>query len=159
MEKAKSYEVVGKMKPGDDPSLISISPKEKQAVQVSAGSPIPKGSTCVVPAERVIRTGIGITLKNAQNVIQGSYIRDMGADLKKGTLLFEKGKNVGHVEFGLLLSAGIKEVDVYRKPRVVILSSRGEYNKYNDSGRTRSMKDCEGIVLEQMVRSSGCEMV
>lgn len=53
----------------------------------------------------------------------GQDIRPKGCDISMGELLFTQGQNVGPAEIGVLVSAGVMEIVVHRKPVVAVLST------------------------------------
>lgn len=91
-----------------------------QAVGIMTGAAIPEGADCVIRQEDVILSGkpgyieIPHTMKKYENYCF------QGEDLKKGDLLVEQGRHIGWVEQGILASAGICQVQVYRSPRIAL---------------------------------------
>jgi len=49
-------------------------------------------------------------------------VANICTDAQRGDVVFKEGTQIGCVEIGQILSAGITEIDVYRKPRIVVLS-------------------------------------
>jgi len=158
-EKNKSYEYVGMIRPGSDPGMISISSSSRKTIYVESGSPIPGAFNCIIPVDHAVKTGNVITLNRTDDLVKGKNIRHMGSDLKKDSLLFEKNKYIGAVEFGLMLTAGITEVEVYQKPRIVVLCSSDEVSWDTNHNNLECKRDRNGPVIEAMIKDCGCQIV
>jgi len=156
-EKAKSYEYIGMIQSGSDP--ISIASSSRKTIYIEAGSPIPNGFNCIIPVDQAVRNGNLVTFKNTDEVVKGINIRSVGSDLRKGSLLFQKNKFIGAVEFGLMLSAGICEVEVYQKPSIAVLSSSDEVIWDTKLSNAECHRDRNGHVIEAMIKDCGCEIV
>ncbi|VEU21791.1 DEKNAAC102281 [Brettanomyces naardenensis] len=113
-----------------------------QIARITTGAPVPPGADSVVMVEEtelISTTHDTIEEENqvkilAMNVKPGENIREVGSDLKKGTVIFKEGyqiKNGGEV--GLLASIGRSKVRAWRKPTVGILST-GDELKDPDEG-------------------------
>ena len=62
------------------------------------------------------------------DVQEGDNVRDIGSDVKKGDCILKEGTVISNSggELGLLISAGIQKVYVYRKPKIGVLSTGDE---------------------------------
>jgi len=139
--------------------LINNASSARKTIFVEAGCSIPKGFNCIIPDELAFKNGNVVTLNRTDDLIKGNNIRSIGSDLKKGALLFEKNKYIGAVEFGLMLSAGINEVEVYQKPRIVVISSGDEVNWETKHSNTECNRDRNVPVIEAMIKDCGCPIV
>jgi len=157
-KKVKSYKWIGIISPGSDPASIKFASSARKTIYVEAGSPIPEGFNCIVPDELVAKNGNVVTLNRTNDLVKGNNIRNIGSELKKGALLFEKNKYIGAVEFGLMLSAGVNEVEVYQKPRIVVISSGEEVNWEMKQSNLESSRDRNGV-MEAMIKDCGCQIV
>ncbi len=94
------------------------------AVRIMTGAPIPKGADCVVGQED---TDYGEAVAEFYEAI-GAYENYCyaGEDYKAGTKLLSKDMALGSVEAGILASLGLKQVKVYRRPRVAVLTTGDE---------------------------------
>lgn len=98
--------------------------KEGQAVRIMTGAPIPDGADCIVGQEDTDYgediVNVSISLNPYEN-----YCFE-GEDYKKGTLLLKKGIVLGAVEIGVLASLGLEYVEVYRRPKVALITTGDE---------------------------------
>lgn len=144
------YAVVSTDGPGVYPldfASCASAHSEKRSVEsgliarVTTGAPVPAGADAVVMVEEteVVSTQEGgkeedRVLIKAQNVKPGDNIRKPGSDLSKGAEIFAAGHQITNGgEIGLLASVGIREVSVYRKPRIGVLSTGDELRNYSDT--------------------------
>ena len=104
-----------KMLAGTDPS-IKVESISKKAIYVTTGGPVPEGFVAVVPIEEVVVDGTTLDLRkidSAQYKI-GSWIRAIGSDIKKDSVVLKKGTVLKAAEFGILASIGcVENVKVY----------------------------------------------
>ncbi|KAK6497615.1 hypothetical protein TWF481_012020 [Arthrobotrys musiformis] len=106
-----------------------------QIARITTGAPLPPGATAVVMVEdtRISKTTEDGTEELeieilASGLTELENVREVGSDMKTGDLLLGKGAEITAVggEVGLLASVGIREVLVYRKPIVGVLSTGDE---------------------------------
>ena len=114
-----------------------------QAVRITTGAAIPRGADTVVMQEYADLEGDTLTFTQACKV--GQFIRAAGSDTQADALLLEAGTRLNPPLMGLLASQGISEVDVYRTPRVAVISTGDElressaglaHGQIHDSNRT-----------------------
>ncbi len=94
------------------------------ATAIATGAPIPRGADTVLPIEDV-ETSDGV-VRVLRPVEVGSCIFPPGEDARAGDVLIELGVVLRPSALGLLASAGHAEVEVYRKPRVVVVCTGDE---------------------------------
>ena len=95
-----------------------------QAVRIMTGAAIPKGCDCCIFQED---TDYGEeTVEIYREVKQWDYYCFAGEDFKKGTTLLKKGTHIGYVEAAVLAGMGAAKVPVYRRPKVVLLTTGDE---------------------------------
>lgn len=135
-----------------------------EAVRIMTGAPIPPGADAVVPFEetdepegRVFghfekgRPQVGI-LKAAQ---PGANLRYAGEDVKQGSLVLGEGTELGPAQLGVLASLGLREVFVYRRPLVAILSTGDELLEPGQPHQPGRIYDSNGASLTALVREAG----
>lgn len=113
-------EVVDTVYAGDE-AKIPVEPG--QAVRIMTGAMLPPGCDCVVAQEKTDQgnpVGVFAALKPFQNYVY------RGEDYRKGTLLLKKGTRLDAAALGVLASAGLKEVEVYQRPKVDLLTTGDE---------------------------------
>ena len=96
-----------------------------QAIRISTGGMMPPESDAVVMVEYTDETEMGLVeihrgVSPWQNVIQ------IGDDIKKGELVFQRGRRLRAHDLGALTGIGISSVPVYKRPRVALISTGDE---------------------------------
>lgn len=95
-----------------------------ECVRIMTGAVIPEGADTVVMQENVRTDDAMIYINQAAKL--GENIRRAGEDIAINSLAFEQGKRVGPVDIGLLTSLGIREVQVFKRVKVAVLSTGDE---------------------------------
>ncbi|KAL9024187.1 MAG: hypothetical protein Q9196_006702, partial [Gyalolechia fulgens] len=151
--------------PGDIPPL-----EVGQIARITTGAPLPPKATSVVMVEdTVIRsvTGSGQEEQEVEvltdAVKEGENVREVGSDVKAGSIILRKGEEISATggELGLLASVGKKLVQVYQKPLVGVLSTGDEIIEHNRSGSLRlgEVRDTNRPTIMAAVTGWGFEVV
>ncbi len=103
----------------------------KNAFWVNTGHVLPEGTNAVIMIEN-----LNIIDDNAVEieapVFPWQHVRKMGEDIVATKLLFPRGHKVNSYSLGALLSGGIFEVEVYKKPKVLIIPTGSELKQWNE---------------------------
>jgi molybdopterin molybdotransferase len=96
-----------------------------QALRISTGGMMPPQSDAVVMVEYTDETAAGLVeihrgVSPWQNVIQ------VGDDIKKGELVFGRGRRLRAHDLGALTGIGISTISVFKQPRVALISTGDE---------------------------------
>lgn len=116
-------------KPGSLPQL-----KPGQITRITTGAPLPSGADSVVMVEDtklISSTDDGKEEKLVEIMLapkKNDNIREIGSDVQKGSLIMTKGERITGTggEIGILASAGLQNIPVYRKPVIGVLSTGDE---------------------------------
>jgi molybdopterin molybdotransferase len=118
------YNLVGEVKAGDDANPIL---KKGDAVRIFTGAAVPDDADAVVIQEKVTRSDKQISISDT--IKPQANIRPQGEQIKKGDLALSKGTRLSPSGIAYLLSLGVTEVNVYKKPRVSIIVTGNELIK------------------------------
>ncbi|TKA69253.1 hypothetical protein B0A49_03077 [Cryomyces minteri] len=141
-----------------------------QVARITTGAPLPPGATAVVMVEDTILTS-KIEEGDEEKEIEiltdairpGENVREIGSDVKAGDVILKRGEGITAVggEFGLLASTGTREVHVFKRPVVGVLSTGDEIVQYDRPGELRigEVRDTNRPILLTLVRESGYEAV
>lgn len=144
--------LVGEVKLGED-TWTHIARGE--TIKVPTGGYIPGGSDSVVPVEAVrIERNLVVVPKLYP---RGTFVYRKGTDVKKGRRVLAKGHELRPQDVGLLLSLGIPEVKVYRKPRVAIIATGDELAESGEEVKTGKTPNSHGYVFSKFVEMMGGE--
>lgn len=95
-----------------------------EAVEVDTGAVIPRGTDAVVMVEYCSR--VGDSLYVYKSVAPGENIAYAGSDVMRGELVVSRGTLITPKEVPILAALGLKEVKVFKKPRVAVISIGSE---------------------------------
>lgn len=141
-----------------------------EVTRITTGAPLPPGATAVVMVEDTVlrsMTDDGKEEKEIEiltdDIEPGENVREVGSDVKSGDVIMKKGEGVTAVggEFGLLASVGAREVSVYQKPVVGVLSTGDEIVPHGEARALRlgEVRDTNRPTLLTAVRGSGFQAV
>jgi molybdenum cofactor synthesis domain-containing protein len=108
--------------PAGRPAKKSVG--ENEAIKIFTGGVIPDGADAVVMVENTSGWGEEFELKKVP--APGSNIRDAGEDTRRGDVILKAGTEVGAPEIALAATQGYGSLPVYRRPKVVVLSTGTE---------------------------------
>jgi molybdopterin molybdotransferase len=114
--------VVDEIKAGGDFKAASV--KANTAIRIMTGAPIPDGADSVIEIENTREDGDKVLIFN--RVKKGDNIRYAGEDIKKGSIVLNRGDRLKSSDIGLLASLNIDAIQVYSRPRVAIVSTGDE---------------------------------
>ncbi|CAA9444994.1 MAG: Molybdopterin molybdenumtransferase [uncultured Rubrobacteraceae bacterium] len=97
---------------------------EGEAIKIFTGGVIPEGADAVVMVENTSGWGEEFELRKAAG--PGNNLRGAGEDVREGNLMLRAGTEIGAPEIALAATQGYGELPVYRRPRVVVLSTGTE---------------------------------
>jgi len=117
----RKLEIVGRCEAGQ---LISIPTRKGEAIEISTGAPIPRGSNAVVMVEHTRRANS--TVEIFRPVVPGENVAAAASDIMAGELVLRKGETITPREIGVLAALGAERVKVFRRPRVAVLSTGNE---------------------------------
>lgn len=113
----------------------------EKAMRIFTGAPVPAGADVVIKQEEVTVSGGFVTVTSP--VPSGTNVIKKGEDHPEGALLIKAGTKLGASSLGVLASEGRDRIAVYKKPRVLFISTgtelsfpgeeRGKYGIYNSS--------------------------
>jgi gephyrin len=144
--------------------------KEGEIARITTGAPLPPGADAVVMVEDTVLKTLTEDGKEEKEIEiltdeikPNENVREVGSDVKEGEIILKKGEGVTVVggEFGLLASVGAKEVSVYKKPIVGVLSTGDEIIPHNREGPLRlgEVRDTNRPTLITAARSHRFEVI
>jgi molybdopterin molybdotransferase len=131
-----------------------------EATRIMTGAPVPEGADTVI---RVEDTDAGRqTVEIRGNRDAGKNVRPRGEDIAQDAEALAAGTVLGAAQLGVLAAVGAQQVDVYRAPKVAILSSGDELvppERFEEVVAGRKIVSSNGVTLTQLVRDAGGEPV
>jgi molybdopterin molybdotransferase len=103
-------------------STLAIS--NGQAIEITTGAPIPKGANAVLSREFCHRRDDEIRCFNTAE--PGRNILRKGSDIGAGEAIASKDEVLSPARIGLLASAGLEKIRVYKSPHVAVIATGDE---------------------------------
>ncbi|MCX7966037.1 MAG: molybdopterin biosynthesis protein [Syntrophorhabdaceae bacterium] len=101
-----------------------VSITKNDAVYVNTGDPLPDGTNAVIMIEDIEETATSIIIRKAVHLWQN--VRMVGEDLIESDLIVPKNHVINPFDMGMMISTGVKEVAVKRKPKLLIIPTGKE---------------------------------
>jgi len=127
-----------------------------EAMEISTGGAVPVGADSVVPIELVVE--IDNELDVSSPVELGANVRPSGGDVRTGDLLLHAGARIGAAQIGALAAAGVSEVSVAKRPRVVVLSTGTELRAPGESLGPGQIYESNAPMLAAAFEAAGAEV-
>ena len=148
---------------GINDSGESVRMRENTAIRIPTGGMIPEGADGVVMVEytRICEKGQGreCMIEVIRAVAPGENIIRTGEDIGQGDLLFAEGHQLRTQDIGILAGLGINQVQVFRQPRVAILSTGPEICPIHQKPLQGQVRDINAYTLASLVKESGGEPI
>ncbi|MCK9491266.1 MAG: molybdopterin molybdotransferase MoeA [Sulfurimonas sp.] len=138
---------------GDNSSEILV---DGYAIKIMTGARIPEGCECIVPQEETSKCQDGIKLP--QDLLSGKHIRLCGEDIKKESLLLQKGQKLQAHQITLLASQGISHIKVHKKPRLALFASGNELKMHFEQVASYQLYNTNTPTLLARAEELGCEV-
>jgi len=143
------------------------------AAPIMTGAPIPTGADAVVPIEQAdpprflpvddaaaaepagTASSLG-TVSFVTPVAPGTFVRPTGSDVRVGEVLLAAGAALGPAQLGVLAGAGVTEIEVYRRIRVLLIATGHEIREPGSELAAGQIYDSNSVILSQALREAGC---
>ncbi|GFK16350.1 molybdopterin molybdenumtransferase MoeA [Helicobacter suis] len=145
--------IVQAINPANLEPPLTLQPKH--AIKTFTGAKMPFNSDSLVIVEEVELRGDKIFLKEQSGFY--NWIRPVGFHQQKGELLLKKGSVINPYALGLLADINQVFIEVYKKPRVGILSGGEEIIEVGASGE--GVRSVNNHMIKAMVEKMGGEGV
>lgn len=127
-----------------------------EAAKIFTGAPIPSGANCVVRMEDSESNGNQVAI--SRPVLPGSNIVHKGEEIQEGDILLRQGFYLTPPAVGLLAAVGLAQVNVYRRPRVGLLSTGSELMDVGQPLNPGKIYNSNSYTLRGMLKEAGCEI-
>ncbi|HXV48780.1 MAG TPA: gephyrin-like molybdotransferase Glp [Candidatus Binatia bacterium] len=127
------------------------------AVRISTGGMMPPEADAVVMVEYTDETDAGLVeihrgVSPWQNVIQ------IGDDIKRGDLVFTRGRRLRAHDLGALTGVGISSIAVHKRPRVALISTGDEIVDADTDPRPGQVRNINQHSLASLIEEAGGDL-
>ena len=132
-----------------------------EAARIMTGAPVPAGADAIVMVEHTESlenagsTGGTVAIRRA--AATGDHIRLAGEDVRVGETVLHAGEVVNPASIGLMAALGFASVDVYRRPRVAIVSTGDELVGITETPGPGQIRNSNSYSLAAQVLAAGGE--
>lgn len=144
------------VKAADTAHASEVSPvilSEEQYLIVDTGDPIHPPFDAVIMAEDIVEEDEGVRIIASANPWQ--HIRPIGEDIVSGEMILPSNHKIRAIDIGVLLSAGILEIEVIKRPEVAIFPTGTEIIEPEDDPEDGSIIESNSRMFENMVTVAG----
>jgi molybdopterin molybdotransferase len=168
-------QVIGEVRAGSSVEGVgaSITVNRGEAASIMTGAPLPAGADAVVMVEYTAEIPHPNAAKGAalgwgtlercveiqRRVESGENFVPQGAEARAGHLLVNKGRRLDHALIGLAAAVGKGRVQVFRKPRVAVLSTGDELVGIDATPGAAQIRNSNSYSLAAQIEESGGEAV
>jgi molybdopterin molybdotransferase len=138
-------------------TIPTVRVSKGEAVSIVTGGNMPHGANAVVMVEHTREREDG-TVEISMEVSSGENVTRIGEDVRKGSIILQKGTRLLPQDIGMLTYLGLSQVPVKTKPKVAVLSTGSELEAQPDlsSGKIR---DVNRPTLISALRELDCEPI
>lgn len=128
--------------------------KPDQCFYVPTGGALPQGADAMVMIEFVEDFGGG-EFAFIKPVAPGTNMIFKGEDLKPGDMILPVGRKINPADIGTLASMGITEIDVFRLPKVGVISTGDELVSAGNQLEPGKIRDVNTPMLAALLQDAG----
>ncbi len=126
---------------------------EGECFKIMTGAKVPEGADCIVMVEHATVTEDGRLKIDNKNKVDN--ICFLGEDKKQGELILKKGSVIKNKHIGILASAGMHSLNVYRQPFITVFSTGSELVEPEDIPQPGQIRNANGPQLLSQLYSMG----
>ncbi|MDO8350770.1 MAG: molybdopterin molybdotransferase MoeA [Gallionella sp.] len=146
-----TLEVIEDIKAGDMPGKI-VQPG--QCARIMTGAPVPQGADAVMRVEDTQEISTNL-IQVITTIKDGHDVRPQGENMRNGDVVLSAGTEITPGVIGILATVKITQMQVYRRPRVAILSTGNELEAINDPVDMNKIPDSNSYALMAQVQALG----
>ncbi|MEM9276858.1 MAG: gephyrin-like molybdotransferase Glp [Cyanobacteria bacterium P01_F01_bin.143] len=149
-EKPVTLEIIEEIPAGSIPQKTISS---QQTARIFTGSMLPEGADTIVIQENTQRNGNSVKILSAPQPQQ--FVRHRGSFYQAGTTMLESGIALEAPDIAILATAQCNELEVYRAPRIAILSTGDELVTPDTPLKPGQIVDSNQYALGSFVTGNG----
>lgn len=148
-----TLEIIEDIKAGDMPGKTV---RAGQCSRIMTGAPLPQGADAVIRVEDTLALPAD-TVQIIVSVKTRHDVRPKGENMRDGDVVIGKGTEITPGVIGILATVKAAKMQVYRRPRVAILSTGNELEAMNDPVDPNKIPDSNTYALMAQVQALGIQ--
>jgi len=145
--------IIEDIKAGDMPTRIVLA---GQCARIMTGAPVPEGADAVIRVEDTMAVSNNSVQIN-RTVKPGNDIRSLGENMRNGEIVLTSGTEITPGVIGILATVKRARLQVYRRPRVAILSTGNELEDMDEPVDPNKIPNSNSYALMAQVQALGIE--
>jgi molybdopterin molybdotransferase len=154
-----TLDVIGEIKAGETLDRIPASIGQAQAASIMTGAPVPNGADAVVMVEYTSEKEKDGRVEITRAVGNGENVVPRGAEAREGSELISRGTRLNEATIALAASAGKSKLQVYRRPRVAVLTTGDEIVEITTTPGPTQIRNSNSYSLAVQIRNAGGEPI
>jgi molybdopterin molybdotransferase len=119
----RDFLITGTQAAGAEPLTLDDS---RHCIEAMTGAPLPHGTDCVVPVERIQMSGGSARIADDFPAVAQLNVHARGLDARAGAQILHPGVVLGPTEVAIIASAGFATASVSKSPRIAVISTGDE---------------------------------
>jgi putative molybdopterin biosynthesis protein len=128
---------------------------EGHAISIATGGVIPRGADAVLMVEDSVPVKGEDVIEIFRAISPGTNLTGAGSDIGQGEVVLHRGTRLGSRETALLAAVGVKDVEVYRIPKVAVLSTGDEVKSPGSTLQVGEIFDSNSRIICDAVTELG----
>jgi molybdopterin molybdotransferase len=150
-----TLEIIEDVRAGDMPCLTV---QAGQCARIMTGAPMPPGADAVVRVEDSQQLTAS-RVQIAKAVKTGKDVRPQGENMRNGDVVLKPGTEITPGVIGVLATVKAAQIQVFRRPRVAILSTGNELEGMGEAVDPNKIPDSNSYALMAQVQALGIEPI
>jgi len=148
---------MGEIRAGERIENVPSNLEKGQAVSIMTGAPVPNGADAVVMVEYASQDGSRVEIR--RTVSEGENVVPRGAEARAGGELVARGVRLDEAAIALAASTGKSTVEVYKRPRVAVLTTGDEIVDIDAIPGPTQIRNSNSYSLAVQIQRAGGEPV
>jgi len=145
-----TLKLLGHATVGEMPEIVI---KEKTSVGIATGAPLPSGADAVVMTEYTAQKNNHVSVYSP--VSKGENVMEAGSDIRKGETVIKRNQTLSSSDIGVLAALGYTKVDVYKRPKVAVISTGAEIVEPGEALPPAKIYDINAHTISAAVQECG----
>ena len=141
----RHFMIRGEIQAGGYSNTIPVA--KETAIRIMTGAPIPPGANAVIPVENTEEDTNRGVISVFMELREYDNIRFAGEDIKVNQKVLNKGIRLSSADIGILAALNRRNISVYKKPRVAIISTGDEVAEIGEEIRFGQIRNSNAYTL------------